>query len=235
MGRPRGARRSEVVQQRRIVVVQVPPSACTAAEPSSVGMVPAAWGLFWPLLASTHQGEAVAGGGGGPGEALVGFGSVPGEAPGASQRRSGAHPGPGWRSCPGGVTHAHLDPLGGSRGGLSFLCACLGRGWVLPVPALGSSWAAPPAPGHPRMHPQAPSAPHSGTWVLPPASPGAVPLLPTLSPEPHPRAGRMLALCLCPGGSGERLPYHRGLSELGTRRGHGEDAFWRGHGAAAAG
>lgn len=233
MGRPRGARRSEVVQQRRIVVVQVPPSACTAAEPSSVGMVPAAWGLFWPLLASTHQGEmwleVVALGR--PWWVLGLFQEKPQVlAKGGAEHTLGRAGGAALGGSP-----AHLDSLGGSRGGLSFLCACLGRGWVLPVPALGSSWAAPPAPGHPRMHPQAASAPRSGTWVLPPASPGAVPLLPTLSPEPHPRAGRMLVLCLCPGGSGERLPYHGGLSALGTRRGHGEDAFWRGHGAAAAG
>lgn len=174
MGRPRGARRSEVVQQRRIVVVQVPPSACTAAEPSSVGMVPAAWGLFWPLLASTHQGEAVAGGGGGPGEALVGFGSVLGEAPGASQRRSGAHPGPGWRSCPGGVTRSL--GLFGWQPGWAQLPLCLpwprlGPPCPSPGQLLGSS-TSPRAPPHASPGTLSPTFGHLGaassiTWRCP--------------------------------------------------------------------
>lgn len=114
-----------MVQQRRIVVVQVPPSACTAAEPSSVGMVPAAWGLFWPLLASTHQGEmwleeevAL----GRPWWVLGLFQEKPQVlAKGGAEHTLGRAGGAALGGSP-----AHLDSLGGSQGGLSFLCACLG-------------------------------------------------------------------------------------------------------------
>lgn len=182
MGRPRGARGSEAAQQRGMAAVQVAPAACTPAEPGSVGMVPAPWGLFWPLLTSVHLGEAVAGGGGGPGEALVGFGSVPGEAPGASQRRSGAHPGVGCGSCPGGGGHLLAWTLwvAASVGSASFVSALAEAGSSLSQPR-----AAPgqrrqpqgipaPIPRHPHPTFGHPGAASSITWCCPHA-PGLVP------------------------------------------------------------
>lgn len=205
-----------------MAVVQVPPSACTAAEPSSVGMVPAAWGLFWPLLASTYQGEAVAGGGGGPGEALVGFGSVPGEAPGASQRRSGAHPGPGCRSCPGGITRS-LGPFGWQPGWAQLpLCLPwprLGPPCPSPGQLLGSSTSprAPPhaSPGTLSPHVRAPGRCLQHHLAL---SPCTRPCPQSLIPE---RGG-----CACaPGAAGRGCPTVGGSQRWGRGGGTGRMLF----------
>lgn len=135
--------------------------------PSSMGAILAPPGLNTP-------GRDVAGGGGGPGEALVGFGSVPGEAPGASQRRSGAHPGPGWRSCPGGVTRSL--GLFGWQPGWAQLPLCLpwprlGPPCPSPGKLLGSS-TSPRAPPHAPPGSLSPTFGHLGaassiTWCCP--------------------------------------------------------------------